>query len=165
VMALSLSLPLGGGQCAVSQVPHDRSQLSHQVGVAVVGQVGQGMCPYRLPYRPGRWAGASCEIWGCHRNTVAARQELLGQRLSDGVADPVANLVGYQQHAVWLTRGELEEIISEFRRVILPLPTNQPTPAQPIFFPVEQPPCRAPPRVESGGGWRRHTPVRRMLSS
>ncbi|MFD1931283.1 helix-turn-helix domain-containing protein [Nonomuraea mangrovi] len=61
-------------------------------------------------------------------------------------ADPVADLIGYRQHAVWLTRGELEEMISEFRRVILPLLTNQPTPDRtqhllsPIFFPVEQPP-------------------------
>ncbi|WP_308164372.1 helix-turn-helix domain-containing protein [Nonomuraea sediminis] len=62
-------------------------------------------------------------------------------------ADPVADLVGYRQHAVWLTRGELEEMIGEFRRVILPLLTNQPTPDRtqhllsPIFFPVEQPPA------------------------
>ncbi|MCF6468363.1 ArsR family transcriptional regulator [Nonomuraea sp. MG754425] len=61
-------------------------------------------------------------------------------------ADPVADLVGYQQHALWLTRGELETMISEFRRVILPLLTNQPTPDRtqhllsPLFFPVEQPP-------------------------
>jgi DNA-binding transcriptional ArsR family regulator len=60
-------------------------------------------------------------------------------------ADPVADLVGYRQHAVWLTRGELEGMIREFRRVILPLLTNQPTPDRtqhllsPIFFPVEQP--------------------------
>lgn len=60
-------------------------------------------------------------------------------------ADPAADLVGYRQHAVWLTRGELEEMIIGFRRVILPLLTNQPTPDRtqhllsPIFFPVEQP--------------------------
>ncbi|MGI5286509.1 hypothetical protein ACQEVF_24660 [Nonomuraea polychroma] len=52
----------------------------------------------------------------------------------------MADLVGYRQDAVWLTRGELEEMISEFRCVILPLLTNQPTPAQPIFFTVEQSP-------------------------
>jgi hypothetical protein len=60
--------------------------------------------------------------------------------------DPVADLIGYRQHAVWLTHRELEEMISEFRRVILPLLTNQATPDRtqhlisPIFFPVEQPP-------------------------
>ncbi|MEU6721731.1 helix-turn-helix domain-containing protein [Nonomuraea sp. NPDC046802] len=60
-------------------------------------------------------------------------------------ADPIADLVGYQQHALWLTRGELEQMISELRRVILPLLANQPTPDRtqhllsPIFFPVGQP--------------------------
>ncbi|MGW6500661.1 helix-turn-helix domain-containing protein [Nonomuraea angiospora] len=60
-------------------------------------------------------------------------------------ADPMADLVGYRQHAVWLTRDELEEMIRELRRVILPLLANQPTPDRtqhllsPIFFPVEQP--------------------------
>ncbi|MED7931321.1 helix-turn-helix domain-containing protein [Nonomuraea sp. LP-02] len=66
-------------------------------------------------------------------------------------ADPVADLIGYRQHAVWLTRGELEEMIIELRRVILPLLTNQPTPDRtqhllsPIFFPVEQPPTDSEP--------------------
>nr|WP_277350106.1 helix-turn-helix domain-containing protein [Nonomuraea sp. FMUSA5-5] len=62
-------------------------------------------------------------------------------------ADPVADLIGYRQHAVWLTREELEEMITAFRRVILPLLANQPTPDRtqhllsPIFFPVERPPA------------------------
>ncbi|MGR6918680.1 helix-turn-helix domain-containing protein [[Actinomadura] parvosata] len=62
-------------------------------------------------------------------------------------ADPVADLIGYRQHAVWLTREELEEMIIAFRRVILPLLANQPAPDRtqhllsPIFFPVEQPPA------------------------
>ncbi|MFC4016104.1 hypothetical protein ACFOY2_53460 [Nonomuraea purpurea] len=43
-------------------------------------------------------------------------------------ADPIADLVGYRRHAIWLTRGELEQMISELRRVILPLLANQPTP-------------------------------------
>ncbi|HEX4815520.1 MAG TPA: hypothetical protein VFV66_22480 [Nonomuraea sp.] len=49
--------------------------------------------------------------------------------------------------STWLTRGELEKMISEFRRVILPLLTNQPTPDRtqhllsPIIFPVELPPA------------------------
>ncbi|MBP2704273.1 helix-turn-helix domain-containing protein [Microbispora sp. RL4-1S] len=61
-------------------------------------------------------------------------------------ADPVADLVGYRQHAVWLSRDELEKTISELRRVIWPLLANQPTPDRsqyllsPIFFPVEPPP-------------------------
>ncbi|MEU0570987.1 helix-turn-helix domain-containing protein [Nonomuraea sp. NPDC005983] len=62
-------------------------------------------------------------------------------------ADPVADLVGYRQHAVWLNRGELEEMIGELRRVILPRLANQPGQDRaqyllsPIFFPIEQPPA------------------------
>jgi DNA-binding transcriptional ArsR family regulator len=60
-------------------------------------------------------------------------------------ADPMADLVGYRQHAIWLNRGELEKMISELRRVIWPLLANQPTPDRaqyllsPLFFPIEQP--------------------------
>ncbi|MFI7152605.1 helix-turn-helix domain-containing protein [Nonomuraea sp. NPDC050022] len=60
-------------------------------------------------------------------------------------ADPVADLVGYRQHAIWLNRGELEEMINGLRRVLLPLLDNQPTPDRaqyllsPLFFPLEQP--------------------------
>jgi hypothetical protein len=45
----------------------------------------------------------------------------------------------------WLSRGELEEMIGELRRVLLPRLTNQPAPDRaqyllsPILFPVEQP--------------------------
>ncbi|GAA3656082.1 helix-turn-helix domain-containing protein [Nonomuraea antimicrobica] len=61
-------------------------------------------------------------------------------------ADPMANLVGYRQHAVWLTHDELEKLIGELRRAILPVLANEPTPERaqyllsPILFPVEQPP-------------------------
>ncbi|MFI6536460.1 helix-turn-helix domain-containing protein [Nonomuraea sp. NPDC050547] len=71
--------------------------------------------------------------------------------------DPVADLVGYRQHAVWLTRGELEEMISQFRRVILPLLTNQPTPDRtqhllsPILFPIEQPPTGSESGLDDSG--------------
>nr|WP_232328153.1 helix-turn-helix domain-containing protein [Kibdelosporangium sp. MJ126-NF4]CTQ90737.1 hypothetical protein [Kibdelosporangium sp. MJ126-NF4] len=59
--------------------------------------------------------------------------------------DPEADLVGYRQHAVWLSRSELEEMIGELRRVLLPRLTNQPKSNRaqyllsPILFPVEQP--------------------------
>jgi hypothetical protein len=59
--------------------------------------------------------------------------------------DPAADLVGYRQHTVWLSRSELEEMIGELRRVLLPRLTNQPKPDRaryllsPILFPVEQP--------------------------
>lgn len=62
-------------------------------------------------------------------------------------ADPVADLVGYRQHAVWLNRAELEEMINDMRRAILPRLANQPAPDRaqyllsPILFPIEQPPA------------------------
>ncbi|GGT12201.1 transcriptional regulator [Nonomuraea spiralis] len=86
-----------------------------------------------------------------HRRAFATSMAVLvaefNAYLDHEEADPVADLVGYRQHAIWLTRGELEKMIIEFRRVILPLLANQPTPDRtqhllsPIFFPVEQPPA------------------------
>jgi hypothetical protein len=58
-------------------------------------------------------------------------------------ADPVADLVSYRQHAVWLSRGELEEMIGELRRVIFPKLNNEPAPGRaqyllsPVLIPVE----------------------------
>lgn len=60
-------------------------------------------------------------------------------------ADPVRDLVGYRQHAVWLSRTELEEMISELQQVLLPRLANQPSPERgqyllsPIQFPIEPP--------------------------
>ncbi|MCC5576804.1 helix-turn-helix domain-containing protein [Microtetraspora sp. AC03309] len=60
-------------------------------------------------------------------------------------ADPAADLVGYRQHAVWLSRDELDEMIVEMRRAILPRLANEPAPDRgqyllsPILFPIEQP--------------------------
>lgn len=61
-------------------------------------------------------------------------------------ADPVADLVGYRQHAVWLSRDELLEMISRLREAIAPRLANAPAPDRtryllsPILFPAEQPP-------------------------
>jgi len=40
-------------------------------------------------------------------------------------ADPAADLVGYQQRAVWLSRDELLGMISELRSAIAPRLANQ----------------------------------------
>ncbi|MGN9845874.1 helix-turn-helix domain-containing protein [Nonomuraea sp. H19] len=59
-------------------------------------------------------------------------------------ADPVADLVGYRQHAAWLSQDELLELISELRSAIAPRLTNQATPDRaqyllsPILFPIEE---------------------------
>jgi DNA-binding transcriptional ArsR family regulator len=61
-------------------------------------------------------------------------------------ADPSGDLVGFRQHAVWLSRAELEQMIAELREVITPRLANQATRDRaryllsPILFPMEQPP-------------------------
>lgn len=60
-------------------------------------------------------------------------------------ADPTADLVGFRQHAVWLSRPELLELIGELRAAIVPRLGNQPGPDRaqyllsPILFPIEPP--------------------------
>jgi DNA-binding transcriptional ArsR family regulator len=61
-------------------------------------------------------------------------------------ADPGADPVGYQQHAIWLNRDELNAMISELRKAIVPVLANPATPDRtryllsPILFPSEDPP-------------------------
>ncbi|MEV4055246.1 helix-turn-helix domain-containing protein [Amycolatopsis sp. NPDC049688] len=42
-------------------------------------------------------------------------------------ADPAADLVGYRQHALWLSRAELAEMIGELREVIVRRMGHEPT--------------------------------------
>ncbi len=71
--------------------------------------------------------------------------------LEQDEADPLANLVGYRQHALWLTHDELTELIGELQRAIAPRLANGPAPARtryllsPILFPSAEP--RALPRI------------------
>ncbi|MGW5195051.1 hypothetical protein ACWEOO_37760 [Kribbella sp. NPDC004138] len=58
-------------------------------------------------------------------------------------ADPVADLVGYRQHGIWLTEAELHQLIEGMRAAILPALSNEAAPGRsryllsPILFPVE----------------------------
>ncbi|MEV6334903.1 helix-turn-helix domain-containing protein [Nocardia vinacea] len=58
--------------------------------------------------------------------------------------DPVGDLVGYRQHAVWLSRDELTELITDLRAAILPRLSNAATEGRvpyllsPILFPLAQ---------------------------
>jgi hypothetical protein len=60
--------------------------------------------------------------------------------------DPAADLVGYRQHAIWLSPAELVELIGELRGAIVPRLANTPAPDRaqyllsPILFPVASPP-------------------------
>lgn len=61
-------------------------------------------------------------------------------------ADPAADLVGFRQHALWLSQDELVEMISEMRDVIAARMGHTPSPERtrhllsPILFPAETPP-------------------------
>ncbi|MEV4174829.1 helix-turn-helix domain-containing protein [Nonomuraea sp. NPDC049709] len=61
-------------------------------------------------------------------------------------ADPVEDLVGYRQHAVWLSHDELHDLIGDLRSAIAPRLANRSTPDRaqyllsPILFPLETPP-------------------------
>ncbi|MFC4587491.1 helix-turn-helix domain-containing protein [Sphaerisporangium corydalis] len=65
-------------------------------------------------------------------------------------ADPAADLVGYRQHALWLSQDERAEMIGELREVILSRLGNEPSPTRtrhllsPILFPAEDPPPTGP---------------------
>ncbi|MGW9174413.1 helix-turn-helix domain-containing protein [Streptomyces decoyicus] len=62
-------------------------------------------------------------------------------------ADPAADLVGYRQHALWLSSDELAELIGEMRAVLVSRMGNEPSPERtrhllsPILFPAEEPPA------------------------
>jgi hypothetical protein len=61
-------------------------------------------------------------------------------------ADPTADLVGYRQIPLWLTRDELAELISQIRSAILPRLGNEPALGRnhyllsPILFPIGEAP-------------------------
>ncbi|MFH8385849.1 helix-turn-helix domain-containing protein [Kitasatospora sp. NPDC018058] len=58
-------------------------------------------------------------------------------------ADPVADQVGYRQHALWLSPTELDQLIRELRAAIVTRLANRPSPEReqyllsPIHFPME----------------------------
>ncbi|WAU16781.1 ArsR family transcriptional regulator [Streptomyces tubercidicus] len=62
-------------------------------------------------------------------------------------ADPTADLVGYRQHALWLSPDERAELIGEMREVLVSRMGNEPSPERtrhllsPVLFPAEEPPA------------------------
>lgn len=73
---------------------------------------------------------------------TAALQAEFETYLRRSRADPAADLVGYRQHAVWLSREELETLIIELGAAIVATLKNEPTPERsqyllsPILFPL-----------------------------
>ncbi|MFE7462909.1 helix-turn-helix domain-containing protein [Streptomyces sp. NPDC057499] len=86
-----------------------------------------------------------------HRSAFAAALAVLAAEftayLDRDTADPVADSVGYRQHAIWLGPGELRGMIDGMREAIAPHLANEPSPDRtqylisPILFPVETPPA------------------------
>jgi DNA-binding transcriptional ArsR family regulator len=82
-----------------------------------------------------------------HRRTfasaVAALVAEFDAYLDRDASDPVADLIGYRQHAVWLDPAELEAMIGELRAAIAPRLANEPRPGRtryllsPVLFPSE----------------------------
>jgi hypothetical protein len=67
-------------------------------------------------------------------------------------ANPADDLVGYRQHAIWLSHDELTKLISELRNAILPVLANPPRGdrarylLRPILFPSRTHQPRIPDR-------------------
>ncbi|NUO96942.1 MAG: helix-turn-helix domain-containing protein [Nonomuraea sp.] len=61
-------------------------------------------------------------------------------------ADPAADLVGYRQHAIWLSEDERAGLIADLRAALVARMGNRPAPERtrhlisPILFPAEEPP-------------------------
>ncbi|SDI30270.1 helix-turn-helix domain-containing protein [Nonomuraea jiangxiensis] len=72
-------------------------------------------------------------------------------------ADPVADAVGYRQHALWLSQDERDDLIAGLRAAILPHLGHEPAPHRrrhllsPILFPNEDAKDSGPVTGESGG--------------
>ena len=81
-----------------------------------------------------------------HRRVFAVAMATLiaefGAYLDHESADPVADAVGYRQHAVWLTPQERDELIARMREAILPVIQNEASSERdryllsPILFPA-----------------------------
>ncbi|QRP50074.1 helix-turn-helix domain-containing protein [Amycolatopsis sp. FDAARGOS 1241] len=78
-------------------------------------------------------------------SAVAALLAEFDAYLDRDTADPVADLVGYRQHAVWLDGAELEALIADLRAAIAPRLANEARAGRtryllsPILFPNEPP--------------------------
>src|SRR5215831_14707649 len=104
----------------------------------------------RLALDPEAVAMASLEEY--RRAFAVAMGTLLSEfdaYLDRGHADPVADAVGFLQHALWLSLDERAGLIDELRAAIAPRLGNTPAPGRrqyllsPILFPIEDPPLRA----------------------
>ncbi|WP_034271900.1 helix-turn-helix domain-containing protein [Actinospica robiniae] len=104
--------------------------------------------PERAALDPDAGAGSSPEARkDAYRRAFAIATAVLAAEfdayLDDADADPVADLVGFRQHAVWLDPDELRALIADLGAVIAPRLGNKPDGSRgryllsPIHFPTE----------------------------
>jgi DNA-binding transcriptional ArsR family regulator len=84
-----------------------------------------------------------------HRHAFAAAMASLSAEfnayLDRDQADPTADLVGYRQHAIWLSPAERADLIEKMRAAIMPHIGHAPSPERqqhllsPILFPIDEP--------------------------
>lgn len=105
-------------------------------------------------------AAASMSLEDYRRGFAVAMATLLAEfnaYLERDGADPPADLVGFRQHALWLSRDELAEMIGEMREVIVSRMGHDPSPERtrhllsPILFPAEGPSQRSPGKQAEPG--------------
>ncbi|WP_433177180.1 helix-turn-helix domain-containing protein [Actinoallomurus sp. CA-150999] len=94
-------------------------------------------------------AGASMSLEDHRHGFTAAMAALHAEfdaYLNRSGTDPYADLVGYRQGVLWLSRDEIIEILGELRAVIAARAGNQPTPGRSprlvslIQFPIDESP-------------------------
>jgi hypothetical protein len=98
-----------------------------------------------------REAAAAMSLEDHRQGFAAAMAALLAEfnaYLDREHADPFADSVGYAQVPLWLSAGELDELIGQVRDALLARRDNEPAPdrglylASPILFPIGDPPPR-----------------------
>jgi hypothetical protein len=98
-------------------------------------------------------AAAAMSLDDHRRGFAAAMAALLAEfnaYLDRDGADPTADSVGYRQGTLWLSTGELTEMIGALRDVIASSAGNQPAPGRSphllsmILFPAGEPPLSPP---------------------
>jgi DNA-binding transcriptional ArsR family regulator len=99
-------------------------------------------------------AGASMSLEDHRHGFTAAMAALHAEfdaYLNRPGADPYADLVGYRQGVLWLSRDEIIEMLGELRAVITARAENQPAPGRSprlmslIQFPIDESPHDRPP--------------------
>lgn len=99
--------------------------------------------PDRAGVDPGSMRAMTADDhWQAFAASMAALIAEFGAYLDRDGAVPAADLVGYRQHALWLSPAEMVDLIADLQRAIVPRLTQEPAPGRaryllsPILFPA-----------------------------